>query len=481
MNRALRTPALFWGSVTLFLTGITAGILLNDPLWYLVPFALILSILFWDRPERSLLLLLFSIPFSIEYQFNEMLGTDLPDEPLMAITSFFFLAVWAHRPERLDRKTLSDPLLLLFAVVLGWSLISVLFSTHPMVSWKYLAAKSWYIGGFVLAPLLCLNDRKAFERLFMPLLAAILTVSGIALLRHGLSGFRFAAVNDAVNPFFRNHVNYAALLVVAVPLLWAVHRMAMHRGIRRLAIAGTVIIVIALYFSYSRGAWLALVLGIITGWLLQKRWLVRTYIITVSLALAAVAWLNQNDRYLNYAHDYRTTIFHENFREHWVATYRLKDVSTAERFYRWIAGVRMIADHALTGSGPGTFAETYKGYTVPAYKTWVSENEDRSTVHNYPLLTAAEQGLPGLVLLLVFWGMLLFRAQRSYHRAQDRFGRTVAMATGMILVMVFTVNCLSDLIETDKIGSIFFLCLAVLVAIDRQQRSEPAPDMQGIP
>lgn len=477
MNPALRTPVYFWGSVILLLTGIGAGILLNEPLWCLAPFALILSILLWERPERSLLLLLFSIPFSTEYLFHERLGTDLPDEPLMLITSFIFLAVWAHRPERLDRKTLTDPLLLLIGAVLAWSLITVLFSSHPVVSWKYLLAKSWYLGGFVLAPLLCLNDRKSFERLFIPLLSAILIVTGIALLRHALSGFRFAAINDAVSPFFRNHVNYAALLVVAVPMLWAVHRAASHPGVRHLAVAGTIIVAVALYFSYSRGAWLAVVLGIIAGWLLQKKWLVHAYAILVLLAFAAVFWLSRNDRYLNYAHDYRTTIFHENFREHWIATYRLRDVSTAERFYRWIAGIRMIADRPLTGSGPATFSETYKGYTVPAYKTWVSENEDRSTVHNYPLLVATEQGLPGLALLLVCWGMLLYRAQRSFHRAQDRFGRTVSMATGMTLVMVFTVNCLSDLIETDKIGSIFFLCLAILVAIERRQPSESSAHM----
>ena len=118
----------------------------------------------------------------------------------------------------------------------------------------------------------------------------------------------------------------------------------------------------------------------------------------------AVFWIKADDRYLQYAHDYRTTIFHHDFREHLQATYQLKDVSTAERFYRWIAGVRMIKDNALTGYGPNTFYNNYKPYAVPAFKTWVSDNKEHSTVHNYFLLIAIEQGIPGLLFfLLLCW------------------------------------------------------------------------------
>jgi hypothetical protein len=40
------------------------------------------------------------------------------------------------------------------------------------------------------------------------------------------------------------------------------------------------------------------------------------------------------------------------------------------------------------------------------------------------------------------------------------------MTIGTILVILVVLNFLSDLVETDKIGSIFFLCLSVLVVID---------------
>ncbi|MEI9910005.1 MAG: O-antigen ligase family protein [Bacteroidota bacterium] len=207
------------------------------------------------------------------------------------------------------------------------------------------------------------------------------------------------------------------------------------------------------------------------------------YIASVVIVIATLFWIKADDRYLQYAHDYRTTIFHEDFREHLQATYEFKDVSTAERFYRWIAGIRMIKDNPLTGFGPNTFYNNYKPYAVPAFKTWVSNNPDHSTIHNYFLLIAIEQGIPGLVFFLLLIGAMLYYAQHLYYRAKDIFYKTIAITTGVILVMILTVNFLSDLIETDKVGSLFFLCLSMLVITDSNTRGNAlnsATDIQGI-
>jgi hypothetical protein len=62
---------------------------------------------------------------------------------------------------------------------------------------------------------------------------------------------------------------------------------------------------------------------------------------------------------------------------------------------------------------------------------------------------------------------------------EDSFYRTVAVTTGSVIVMIATVNFLSDLIETDKIGSLFFLCLSLLVMCDINSRKNLAatPDI----
>jgi O-antigen ligase len=143
-----------------------------------------------------------------------------------------------------------------------------------------------------------------------------------------------------------------------------------------------------------------------------------------------------------------------------------------ERFYRWIAGVRMVEEKPLIGFGPSSFYTRYRQYTVPAYKTWVSNNPDRSTVHNYFLLTAVEQGIPGLIIFLILFGALLFYAEKLYHRNRDRWRGQLAAGIAVIVVMLGVVNFWSDLIETDKIGSLFFLSIALLLILDHRSKED---------
>jgi O-antigen ligase len=295
-------------------------------------------------------------------------------------------------------------------------------------------------------------------------------VTLVSAYRHYELGFTFANINRAVSPFFRNHVNYSAMLVCTLPIWIALFQLSKKN--RLVILAAIVIVLIAVFLSYSRGAWLALVIGLASYWLITKKKLLAAFLLAMILLVASVFWIKSNDRYLQYAHDFTTTIFHKNFEEHLVATYKLKDVSTAERFNRWIAGVRMIKDECITGYGPNTFYYNYRPYTIPVFKTWVSDNKEHSTVHNYFLLTMIEQGVPGLIFFLLLAGGMLYYSEHLYKRVRDQFYRMAVMACGVMIMMILTVNFLSDLIETDKVGSLFFLCLATLVAVDLNTRSE---------
>jgi O-antigen ligase len=342
-------------------------------------------------------------------------------------------------------------------------------------------AKGWYIGAFVIAPLILFRRKQMIRMAGWSLSLAMILVTFITLIKHFSYGYTFATINLALEPFFRNHVNYSAMLVCILPILWAYRSAVTSPGKKKITTVILIILLLALFLSYARGAWLYLFIGIASAWMIRKKKLVSAYITIIVVVVAALFWVKSDDRYLDYAHDYRTTIWHADFREHLAATYQMKDVSTAERLYRWIAGVRMIKDNWLTGYGPNSFYHNYKSYTIPAFKTWVSNNPEHSTVHNYFLLIAIEQGIPGLLLFLMLTGCLLYYAQHLYHRVTDEFYKLVAMTAGVIMVMILTVNFLSDLVETDKIGSLFFLCLSLLAITDVNTRSNPASNVQGIP
>lgn len=436
--------------------------------WLLfLPFGFLIFYAGWQQGQIIFYLLIFSLPWSVEFNFNSSLSTDLPDEPIMWLITILFFAYFIFRPTEIFSK-IKHPLIVLLLCSLLWIIVSVLFSTAWIISLKFFLAKCWYLVAFVAMPLLFFVNKKTISTAAVLFLGSMLSITLIAICRHAFYGFRFANINDAVQPFFRNHVNYSAMLVCTVPILVAVYQL--NKKYRSLIITATIIVLVALFFSYARGAWLALLIGSLSYWLIQKRKLLIVFVAVVLLIIVSAYWLSRNDRYLNYAHDFRTTIFHKNFEEHLVATYKLKDVSTAERFNRWIAGVRMVKDNWLTGYGPNTFYYNYKPYAIPAFKTWVSDNKEHSTVHNYFLLVLIEQGVPGLFLFLLIAGSMLYYAEKVYDRTEDKFYKAATLACGIMTMMIVVVNFLSDLIETDKVGSLFFLCLATLVSIDLKTR-----------
>ena len=406
-------------------------------------------------------LLIASFPFSTELQLTETLGTDFPDEPLMWFLSLLIVFHFMIYQEKIGSIKINKWVVFFLFLHLGWILVSTLLSQNPVLSIKYLAAKSWYILAISFGTWYCLDNRKKVSRLVTVLLVPMCLVVAVIIFRHFQNGFSFDSVNMVVQPFFRNHVNYGAFLVCILPL--AVAGFILSQRFRWLFALITVIFLSALFLSYSRGAWMALVAGILTVLAIRKnmlQWLAAGFIL---LFAAAILYLSSGNRYLNYRPDFERTIYHQQFKDHLRATYRLTDLSTAERFHRWIGGIRMTEGHLLHGYGPNGFYYAYKPYTVSAFQTYVSVNEERSTVHNYFLLLLIEQGIPGLLIFCLLLGVLFYYTHRWYHTASDKKEKIYAAVVAAMLGMIVSLNLLSDLVETDKIGGLFFLSVGVLL------------------
>ncbi|MBK8145839.1 MAG: O-antigen ligase family protein [Bacteroidetes bacterium] len=192
-------------------------------------------------------------------------------------------------------------------------------------------------------------------------------------------------------------------------------------------------------------------------------WVILAFYVAV---FALVFWLAKQNTYLSYKPKFEKTIMHESIEDHIVATIQGTDISSAERYYRWIAALRMSTDNPVFGVGPNNFYDYYKPYTITSFRTWVSRNPERSTTHNYFLFMLVEQGIPALVLYAVLIFVVFFYGQKVLFRQKDRFSRTVVMSAMCCIAAVFINNFFSELLETDKIGSLFYLSIAVILAVD---------------
>ena len=219
---------------------------------------------------------------------------------------------------------------------------------------------------------------------------------------------------------------------------------------------------VAIYFSYTRGAWLAMVAMILYYFVMKLN--ATKYILSISIFFVFVfsIYILKDNNYLKYAPNYDTTIYHEELGEHLSSTFEMEDMSTVERFYRWIAAVHLFKEHPIVGVGPNNFVSNYKPHTVTAFETYISENEERSTVHNYFLLLLTEQGFPGMLLFILFIGITLLSIQKMYHVATEEKKKYIVALT-LCLIAFLLNNTLSDLVEANKVGSLFYICLALLI------------------
>lgn len=470
-NRLLVTALL------IFLISLILAISVQNNLWLIFPFVWILSPVVFKYTvsftEQLFWLLLFFLPLSTEINVTNSLGLDFPDEPLLILITGVFMVKMIYKPALFPKSILNKSLFLFLVLHVLWIFITCFFSVDPLLSIKYFLAKIWYIIPFVLLPQFFLKSQNDFKKFAMCLLVPMFFVVIQALIRHSFYAFSFEGVKQILDPFFRNHVVYSGMLICLLAVLWCIKKLTpKNHSNSKIIIVAMVIGFTGLILSYSRGAWVSLIIGIFAGIVIYHKKM-KLFLISIAILFTiSIVWLSVNNNYLKFAPDYQHTIFHTNFSEHLQATITLKDVSNAERFYRWVAAINMIAEKPILGFGTNNFYNNYKPFAANIFKTWVSNNPDHSSVHNYFLLTALEQGLVGLVLFLVlFFGMIL-KSQQLFQQLQNNFYRTIAFTIGIVLTMIGVLNFLSDLIETDKIGSLFWGCLGILFILEEKLQEE---------
>ena len=456
----------------LFLLILSLAFMFDQPLLMAFPFVLVIGFFCIQDIRVPFYLLMASLPISFHY----MDKLDFPDEPFMLLSTLLFVFFVMMRYREHDwRAWLRHPLLLIILASFFWTFLSVVFSEDPFFSGKFLLKKMWYLVPFLGLPLVLFRSEDVLIRSFQWLFAPLLLITVLILYRFSQVGFRFEDVHDPLQPFFINHVIYGSMISCMIPLTFAAIFLSKKWSFAWFfAILGLVIFLVATYFSYSRAAWMAVIFGCGVFVLVRLKVMHYAILLFYALVLAGILWMAHDNTYMRFKPKFEKTVMHESLEDHILATIQGTDISSAERYYRWIAAIRMSQDHPIFGVGPNNFYEHYKGYVVIAFRTWVSRNFERSTTHNYFLYMLVEQGYPATILYGVLIFAIFFYGQRLYARLVNRREKIIVMAVLCMIGAVFINNFFSELLEIDKIGSLFFMGIAVLVLIDVRTRQKMA-------
>jgi hypothetical protein len=160
--KQMRWPPILLAIV--FLLSVATAIFSGQYIWLcVVPFIFLITLAF-VYPKSFYFLLIASIPLSTEWQITPSLGTDFPDEPLMWVITIFVVLIITYR-KKIPLNIIQHPITLLLGASLCWTVISTLFSTHPILSFKYLLAKIWYIIPFCMGTLMFLKSKIDYIKL----------------------------------------------------------------------------------------------------------------------------------------------------------------------------------------------------------------------------------------------------------------------------------------------------------------------------
>lgn len=417
-------------------------------------------------------LFFFLLPFSIEIYLPNGLGTDLPSEPLMLGICFVVVLLLLYRFPKVDSRYIMHPVSLLILAHLIWIAFTSLTSQNQVVSFKFFLAKLWYVIPFYFAPFMILRKGNDIKRLSWLTLSTLLIAVAYVFIKHSSYDFSFKYVHKAMSPIFRNHVSYASLLVIFLPYVWMLFDTTKRKSIKIFTAGSILFLLIAIYFSFTRAAMGGAVIAIGAYYIFKYRLAKIAVFSGMTLILIGAGTLMLNNRYLDFAPDFEKTITHTKFDNLIEATYKMEDISSMERIYRWVAGMEMIKTKPILGYGPSTFYWFYKEHTLSSFQTYVSDNRDHSGIHNYFLMTFVEQGVIGFLIFIGLCLYLILLGERVYHRLKKRKSKSIVMAALLSLLIIIALISINDLLEVDKVGPYFFLAASIIVIYDIHSKKE---------
>lgn len=442
-----------------------------------IPFGYLFFLLLGLNWKSAYWLFLFTIPFSIQLSFaGDSMSITLPDQPFMWCLLAVTIIVMARNPRVIPEWWWRDKITFIIVLQFLWLIVAVVCSQMIFFSFKFLLVKTWLMACYFILPLFIFREKKDYIRAFRLMLIATLITVVIIVIHHAMLGFRFDKVQMSLaflgQSLYYNHVDYSSVTSMLFPLLLIAVPLSKHRS---LATKGALILIILIFiagiiFAQTRAAYIAVFFALGVGLAIRLK-LVNIIMPTIyALIIMLFCYMVPNNKFMDFKPDYNKTYMHKEFMDHIIATFRGKDMSSMERLYRWIATVRMSTDYPVTGVGPRAFYYYYKPYAVSSFQTYVSRNKEQSTTHNYYLYMLAEQGWPAMLLYALLIPAIFAKAQRVYHRFKDKFWRSVTVGLAMVIAAGFINNFFSELIETHKVGALFYIPVALLILLDKKSR-----------
>lgn len=433
-----------------------------------IPIPIIVAAITFEDFRKLWYILIFFIPISFNLEgllpgIRVTFPTDIICIVLMGLVLFkivserkWFLRFYGH------------PITIMLLLWFVWQVFTVIGSSMPGVSLKWMIAFLWMAAAFFFLSILIFREEKNILYFFWLIgFAFVLVMLTILFLylktgRNPFGGLRFNPM-----PFFNDHTVFGAFTATMVPIFFLFTFGGKFSKNYRLIAGGVLFFfLLGLYLSYSRGAWMSMIAGM--G--LMGLFYIRTFLKRIS-PLLLVGVLSLGIYFLTHTPgaDIRNdAISRKTLSGHVKSITNFKtDDSNAERVNRWKCALRMWEERPFLGWGPGTYAMLYGDFQKGVDRTLISTNRgDNGTAHNEFLLALSETGWIGMLLMIAFFIVPIWFGLRGYIKARAPNVRIIYLGVTFGIIIYFIHAFVNNFLDQDKIGGTLFGFFAVIVALD---------------
>lgn len=425
------------------------------------------------------------LPFSVKFEtgignIEALLPSELFIAVLVFTTVFSYLFFSKH-----DKKFLFHPVTLLIGLYILTSLLTLPFSSMPVVSIKALAVRTGYITVFYFLLHLFLKEYISNNiKIYLLYAVSLALVVLFVFWKHSDYNFSKDTSGLATRPFYSDHTIYSACISMVIPAcaMFAVHSKLFNiRWNKRiLLLVLTLLLTAAVFLSFCRAAWVSLLFIAMFSFLLTLK--IRFNLMLFLFVACCTAVVMNRDTIIE---SFRQNKHNSNARNAGIEeqtksiTNISNDESNAERVNRWVCAARMFSERPLTGFGLGTYQFRYLDFQREKEMTRISVTTPYNiipgkggTAHSEYLLALSEGGLFSFLFFVLTIFFSVKAAMRTIYHDDDVRKRILAKAALLSMLTYAVHGAFNNFLDTDKAAFLFWGSVCVIVTLKTREGTQ---------
>jgi len=463
-----RQPIRLFYLIALFTITLNVVLLQLDypMLGWLLPIAILLTFSFLYQLDYIFFFIVFATPLAVNIEdLFPQLSLSVPTEPLLAALLLIFVLKLLMR-QLPDSRIFKHPIVILVIVNLVWMVATSITSELPLVSFKHLIARLWFVVPMLFMGTALFSKLKNIKLFYWLYIIAFIIVIVNTSINHAAYGFSEKGANWSMAPFFNDHTAYGVMLAFFIPMLAGFSLTNIYRvPVRWVSFLLLILFSIALLLSYCRAAWFSVAVSATVFLLIAFRIRLKWIVLAGFIVIGGFYTYQQElmDRLVKNKQESSA-----NYIEHIESISNVSsDASNLERINRWHSAIRLFSERPNLGWGPGTYQFVYGPYQQAREKTIISTDlGERGNAHSEYLAPLAESGWPGLLGVLVLFSTIVFYGIKVYQKAALKEVRLLSLFTILSLITYFAHGFMNNFLDTDKSAIPFWGFTAIITALD---------------